>query len=80
MEWISVEDRLPQKLTMVALVDIGRWLNVPFYTNVYEVGYLNNINGHGDFWSTVGTRYAQKLNAFTHWMPLPDPPKEKTDE
>ena len=62
MEWISVEDRLPnmcddQKVTV-------------------------NLFGHVDFawfdsfFGVFRDRDGYNRHGVTHWMPLPDPPKE----
>lgn len=65
MVWISVKDRLPQIDTPVML-----------YTgHEYEIGRLEE---DGEFSIWVDYRYGGEMAAdqFTHWMPLPEPPKE----
>ena len=66
MEWISVEDRLPED---------GEWVLmfcVEFSgVDKYRAGFY-----HGD---NDGLSWLSAANAFgfptvTHWMPLPDPP------
>lgn len=62
--WISVKDRLPQIDTPVML-----------YTgHEYEIGRLEE---DGEFSIWVDYRYGGEMAAdqFTHWMPLPEPPK-----
>lgn len=64
MEWISVNDRLPedgQKVitTKNGIVDI-QW---------YEKRRNGWISQGNWFWS---------MATVSHWMPLPDPPKEDT--
>ena len=68
-EWISVEDRLPERRDVVlCFLKFGeqrilQWDNV----SSWWLGY-----GHGDDW--------QKADV-TNWMPLPEPPeREKTEE
>jgi hypothetical protein len=64
MVWISVKDRLPQIDTPVML-----------YTgHEYEIGRLEE---DGEFSIWVDYRYGGEMAAdqFTHWMPLPEPPK-----
>ena len=66
MEWISVEDRLPEekpyRFECVLAVKVNNTISeVLFNTKTSEFmtrdfGYLNH--------------------AVTHWMPLPEPPKE----
>ena len=71
-KWIPVSERLPQEKgkickTVILLMDDG----------VVTTGWLNEDRGSGyylppydDFISKV------PLSRFTHWMPLPEPPKE----
>lgn len=71
-KWIPVGERLPQEKyeickTVILRMDDG----------VVTVGWLNKDRGSGyylppcdDFISKV------PLSRFTHWMPLPEPPKE----
>lgn len=67
-QWISVKDRLPPYLGKKILV----------------------VNGHGNikmmaFWNKVGNNWTwldcdgqiNHVNDITHWMPLPEPPKEE---
>ena len=60
MEWISVKDRLPERMQPVIVCrDNGK----------VEQGYRDV----GDWWKVYGTR----TKNVTHWMPLPEPPKEE---
>lgn len=61
-EWISVEDRLPEK-EQIVLCCLGLVMNVYTYKgdNTWEDSY----------------GYWQKDEPITHWMPLPEPPKMK---
>jgi polyferredoxin len=61
-EWISVLDKLPDSRTPV-IVWAAYWSAWPF------VGHLV----HGQW---VGERILSEPSAVTHWMPLPDPPKD----
>lgn len=61
MEWISVKDRLPEK---------HKWY-LGWTGNEVEVVYLN-INNNFDI--IDGGRWDAIL--VTHWMSLPNPPKE----
>ena len=65
MKWISVEEKLPEKYTIVLCYKDNRW----------RLGYY------------IGASYSKGMAAFrypkdqfafgvTHWMPLPEPPKE----
>ena len=74
-EWISVEDRLPEN----ANEDTGVLIH-------FENGSIETV--HMEYW-TDGTggldddsnqmyckMYENHKPAFTHWMPLPKPPKD----
>lgn len=62
--WIRVEDRLPERFEPVL---VCREKNGSTYV---EQGYKDV----GEWWKVYGTRTKQ----VTHWMPLPEPPKEET--
>lgn len=66
-QWISVEDRLPNKYRLVIITD-GEHI---------EEGYINNYG----IWSFGnGLRWETSLKAVTHWMPMPEPPEEVRDD
>lgn len=73
-EWISVDDRLPDKNTMVlglihnVYADGSCWDNI-LVMELISAGYFVPFNC-----SPI------KDNRVTHWMPLPDPPKMKGGE
>lgn len=76
MNWISVKDRLPQEKQDVLVFE--RWMDIPF------VGYLVKDKWHvnKEFYEVGGT-YADgyiigvvSQKDVTHWMPLPEPPKQ----
>ena len=71
--WISVEERLPEKFQIVALVHVDKWWNTgrDEGVNCYDAGYLNEFGEK--YWSVRGER-ALSIDAYTHWMPLPAPP------
>ena len=69
MEWISVEDRLPQSVSSVLMtyndfVIGGEFANGKFY-------HLSGACAH-----IPGYCYCEEQEGITHWMPLPEPPKE----
>lgn len=82
MEWISVEDRLPEELETVLFASIAGNVNQGFYESVdrnrvfiNKLGEIEYPKVAGGFW------YRDRFNDFipgvlvTHWMPLPKPPK-----
>ncbi len=67
MKWISVKDRLPKKGVRVLLYD---------YDEVV-VGYLiSSVYRH----CFKACQFDEQFFHVTHWMPLPNPPKEITNE
>ena len=57
MEWISVEDRLPEKIK-------------PVIVNVNSGGV------HTSRYHPIEKRWIDYDEFITHWMPLPEPPKD----
>jgi len=67
MEWISVADRLPEYEQNVLAY-------CPSLTgNKINYGYLSCTNSSGHKYELWGV---QGYYGVTHWMPLPEPPKE----
>ena len=64
MEWISVEERLPEIDKQVLYVDSEK--------DIY-LGQLLSGMGKGIFWSSYDFLEDHDI---THWMPLPPLPKE----
>jgi hypothetical protein len=63
-EWVSVEDRLPCSGEWVLWLDSDKTMGQcpPFH-------HIDKINKRGE--ALVNYRHN-----YTHWMPLPEPPKE----
>lgn len=73
-EWISVNDRLPDCEYDWVLVSVVDWKNhklrfVPHVAELRKGKWVSQDDVEGDLetWAHVKV---------THWMPLPDPPKE----
>lgn len=61
-EWISVKDRLPEKdIAVLACIDKGQ----------YRTPMISCVSYYGE-WITL-----KKTEKVTHWMPLPELPKEE---
>jgi hypothetical protein len=63
-EWISVKDQLPENK--------GNYLG--FTGSTTMVGYYK---GNGNWW--IWLNDVEGENLFTHWMPLPEPPKDASE-
>ena len=87
-EWISVKDRLPEKLEPVNIV----WKNMdpaPYYAGIKNkpfVGTAYYFNGKWWWFSSVCEDYLAEYGrsdadeveegiVITHWMPIPDLPE-----
>jgi len=76
--WISVKDRLPEEPPWLA-----KWVLVWFgetsiiHIEAPVVGKYNTIN---HTWLVLGKNLGKPddIMEVTHWMPLPEPPKEET--
>ena len=70
-EWIPVDERLPQEggavcKNVILFMDGG----------LVTVGWLNQITNRGYYLDTINDVIIKApLSRFTHWMPLPQPPK-----
>ena len=62
-EWISVKDRVPEKHKKVLWCGVKGGLFIGEYCEVF-IGAVNVKDGRGHF------------RDVTHWMPLPELPKE----
>lgn len=78
--WISVKDRLPEHGEQVLLIAYG-WKDTTVYLGRLEhmnpeISWLTGITSKESEWCIQGWSYL-KEPLVTHWMPLPEPPKEK---
>lgn len=65
-EWISVKDRLPEEREDVLIrVKCANYFNI-------EQGYYKGNNEWVNCWCSIRN---EGLYPVTHWMPLPEPPK-----
>lgn len=63
-EWISVEDELPPKRQRVLVNDKCGSIGIDWQAGTSRI---------------VGCWFVHSNNSITHWMPLPEPPKESED-
>lgn len=77
-EWISAKERLPEKNKAYLVYKKSGYFDIlPFHENRKRLNdYGDNMSGAGfyDFDFDYGHR---EENDITHWMPLPEPPKEE---
>lgn len=65
-EWISVKDRLPENIRSVLV--IAKELKMP------TIAWYGNVK---NIWHLTERDFCKNTNfVVTHWMPLPEPPKE----
>lgn len=76
--WISVKDRLPEYQQFCLLVEVTKVSNETDLKTFY-LGWLEcekEINALNDMWFLDGDGRWVEKESITHWMPLPEPPKE----
>lgn len=73
-EWISVEDRLPEKNGQY-LVTNGKKITIEQFSHPNCLTAFSKPSFC--FWDNSGDGWWRKLNFPTHWMPLPEAPKMK---
>lgn len=67
MEWISIKDRVPENTDDVLVIDDDGKMSVSCY--FLHQGYDGYIFEDRDC--------CRRMGEISHWMPLPEPPKEK---
>jgi hypothetical protein len=72
-EWISVKDRLPEDITDVLTYG---------YHWKHQIAQLDFLGGNEKAWYGKNIGFIGRVNStnITHWMPLPYPPKEITND
>lgn len=63
-KWIPVTERLP-----------ANWCPVLVVLRGAKISLLGSYRGDAWFWEKFSTTFNREV---THWMPLPEPPKEVT--
>ena len=82
-EWIPVTERLPERDKEVLLIVHG-WEDRLYYTGCLhrqeaERSWLTGIESKASDWKIWGFSYFREP-IVTHWMPLPEPPKDGVDD
>ena len=83
--WIPVEERLPDVRGKYLISRSAKWLTNPifevadFANDLYKVDSYDfpNMKGKSGFYSYDDEWGFFEIDSITHWMPLPEPPKEK---
>lgn len=79
MKWISVDDRLPEEHEQPCLVSCndGAWWNqyVAWTDEMNNDGFILSFPYEAEYEGILSKDIP--LTNVTHWMPLPEPPKEK---
>lgn len=74
-EWISVKERLPEKDGWYLVYAPRYWGNSKIY-GLDGLAYSNFKHNYKDHWGIERGTGRGWPGIVTHWMPLPDPPKE----
>lgn len=75
MEWISVKERLPENDGWYLVYAPGYWGNSKIY-GLDGFAYSNFKHNYKAHWGLERGTGRGWPGIVTHWMPLPDPPKE----
>ena len=73
-EWISVKDRLPETDGIYIVCDCRLNGNQWTHTDGFRKASSSWCELHGMYYDDVYGRYSEQ-DKFTHWMPMPNPPK-----
>jgi hypothetical protein len=72
-QWISVKDRLPENSFLTVLVDFKV---TDSNAKLFSLGYYERSKNSSGEWYVQSNSHREKVEV-THWMPLPDGPKEE---
>ena len=80
-KWISVDDRLPEEdggyLVVINYFGNHKSINVRSFAKAGETVNEYDLAGEKNVWYRYDSEYGYvSTDSVTHWMPLPNPPKE----
>lgn len=77
-EWISIKDRLPRKNGKYLCCDKDKHIHIlSFAQNLYSIDSWDFAKEHRSGFYDYSDEYGYyEWDGVTHWMPLPEPPKE----
>ena len=80
-EWISVEEHLPRKNGKYLCCCDNKYIRIlGFAKSLYSVDSYTFANEHRSGFYDYDHEYGYfEYDSITHWMPLPEPPKEGAD-
>ena len=80
--WISVDERLPEKSGQYLTYEdwgYGCSIDMAYWTDSYRDKREVEMYGRA-LWYRYDSEYGDyEIRCITHWMPLPEPPKEERD-
>lgn len=81
-EWVSVEERLPDKdgdYLAIERVSVGRsMVSVVGFVQKGESASKVDLQGERNVWYLIDSEWGYfSIDSVTHWMPLPELPKER---
>ena len=79
MQWISVKDRMPEHNgKYLTFSNQGGMDATDFALNLYKVDQYDFEDKKRAGWYELDNEYGYfEIHDVTHWMPLPEPPKEE---
>lgn len=75
MEWINAKEKLPHEEIVLIYIPTSIYQEVQCQTDLIGIGHYNPDMKR---WFGERLSYLGTLNV-THWMPLPEKPREKID-
>lgn len=77
MEWISVDEKLPEVLAGKFRVKRSNGKDIDAFYYADKMAWTAFYGQKLSYWWDAKGNH-ERLDDVTHWMPLPDPPREKS--